>query len=125
MYQEAPPLPERVVTTEGREVVGAGEISRGQNVWQAMGGMQVGSVWGHGSYVAPDWSADWLHREAVFRLDEWARARHGRAYDELDAPDQAALRASLTDELRKNTFDAATRTLTVSPARARAYAANA
>jgi nitric oxide reductase subunit B len=24
----------------------------------------VGSVWGHGAYVGPDWSADWLHREA-------------------------------------------------------------
>ena len=28
--------------------------------------MEVGSVWGHGSYVAPDWTADWLHREAMF-----------------------------------------------------------
>src|SRR3954464_13503611 len=28
-------------------------------------GMQLGSIWGHGGYVAPDWSADWLYREAV------------------------------------------------------------
>ena len=54
IYQTAPPLPERVVTTDGREVIGAGEISRGQNVWQAAGGMEMGSIWGHGSYVAPD-----------------------------------------------------------------------
>jgi nitric oxide reductase subunit B len=73
IYQEAPPIPERVVTTEGTEFFGPGQIRRGQNVWQAMGGMEVGSVWGHGSYVAPDWTADWLHREAVFVLNEWAR----------------------------------------------------
>jgi len=61
IYQEMPPIPERVITTDGREIVGPGEIMRGQNVWQTMGGMEVGSVWGHGSYVAPDWTADWLH----------------------------------------------------------------
>ena len=36
--------------------------------------MEVGSIWGHGSYVAPDWTADWLHRESIFILDHWANA---------------------------------------------------
>jgi hypothetical protein len=58
--------------------------------WQAMGGMQVGSIWGHGSYVAPDWTADWLHREAVFILDDWARAEHQAPFASLPKPDQAA-----------------------------------
>ena len=44
-----------------------------------MGGMQLGSIWGHGGYVAPDWSADWLHREAIAVLDLWARADGGMA----------------------------------------------
>ena len=72
IYQEAPPLPDQVVTTDGKVVIPSGDIGKGQNVWQAMGGMEVGSIWGHGSYVAPDWSADWLHRECVFILNEWA-----------------------------------------------------
>ena len=59
IYQEAPPLPLRVVTTDGTEVIGENQIQEGQNVWQSLGGMEVGSVWGHGSYVAPDWTADW------------------------------------------------------------------
>src|SRR5207248_2648771 len=63
IYQEKPPIPAHVVTTAGVELVGNGAIERGQNVWQSMGGMEVGSLWGHGSYVAPDWTADWLHRE--------------------------------------------------------------
>ena len=40
------------------------DVQRGQTVWQSTGGMQQGSVWGHGGYLAPDWTADWLQREA-------------------------------------------------------------
>lgn len=53
IYQQAPPLPDQVVTTDGKVVIPSGEIEKGQNVWQAMGGMEVGSIWGRGSYVAP------------------------------------------------------------------------
>ena len=73
--------------------------------------MEVGSVWGHGSYVAPDWTADWLHREAIFILDRWAQASAGRDYAELD--DGAAgrsCRAGWQRLLRTNTYDPATRT---------------
>ena len=73
IYQEAPPVPARVVTADGRQVIGLDEVYGGQNVWQSIGGMEMGSVWGHGSYVAPDWTADWLHREAIFILDGWQR----------------------------------------------------
>ena len=55
IYQEVPPIASKVITTDGTIVIDEGEIMAGQNVWQAMGGMQVGSIWGHGSYVAPDW----------------------------------------------------------------------
>jgi len=51
---EKPPIPERVVTTEGTVLIDNGQIESGQNIWQSMGGMEVGSIWGHGSYVAPD-----------------------------------------------------------------------
>ncbi len=125
IYQEAPPIPERVVTTDGREVLAAGTISEGQNVWQAMGGMQLGSIWGHGSYVAPDWTADWLHREALLILDEWAKKEQGRSYAELDAEHQGALQRRVELMLRENRFDPATRTLTITPERARAFHANA
>ena len=47
IYQQAPPVPTRVVTTDGRQVIGTDEIHGGQNVWQSIGGMEVGSVWGH------------------------------------------------------------------------------
>ena len=74
IYQAAPPIPTSVRTASGEELLTREKIERGQNVWQSMGGMQQGSIWGHGSYVAPDWSADWLHREALALLDINARA---------------------------------------------------
>ncbi|HEX6245676.1 MAG TPA: cbb3-type cytochrome c oxidase subunit I, partial [Polyangiales bacterium] len=125
VYQEAPPIPERVLTSDGVEVTNRQQIELGQNVWQAMGGMQLGSIWGHGSYVAPDWSADWLHREAVTILDGWARAEHRHAFAELGDPERAALVARLTRTMRNNTYDSRDGSITVGPERARAYAANA
>ena len=118
IYRQAPPIPERVVTQDGALVFTAAQIQMGQQVWQSTGGQQLGSIWGHGAYQAPDWSADWLHREATGLLDRWAQARSGVAYAALDAEAQAALRSRLTATLRKNTFDAATGTLTLSADRA-------
>ena len=74
IFRTAPPVPERVVSESGQVVYTRADIERGRQVWQSMGGMQLGSIWGHGAYVAPDWSADWLHREATNVLDIWARA---------------------------------------------------
>ncbi len=72
IYQQAPPIPEKVVTKDGKLLFTGQDIKDGQNVWQSMGGQEVGSIWGHGAYLAPDWTADWLHREAVIILDGWA-----------------------------------------------------
>ncbi len=124
IYQSAPPRPERVVTSDGRVVFAEGLISQGQNVWQTLGGMELGSVWGHGSYVAPDWTADWLHREAMFILDRWATAEFAKPYEQLDREHQAQLRGRLAERLRPNTFDAETGTLTIEPIRAEAIEAN-
>jgi nitric oxide reductase subunit B len=120
-----PPIPERVVTTDGRVVTDGAAIRRGQEVWQSIGGQEVGSIWGHGAYVAPDWSADWLHREAVLVLDGWARREGAKGYDALPAERQAALRERLAGAMRRNTYDPSTGTVTIGPERARAYEANA
>jgi nitric oxide reductase subunit B len=124
IYQEKPPIPSKVVATDGTVLVAEGEILAGQNVWQTLGGMEVGSVWGHGSYVAPDWTADWLHREATFILDGWANTEFGNEYAKLDGEKQAQLQGRLAKEMRTNTFDPATETVTVSPIRAEAFQAN-
>src|SRR6476661_5121184 len=114
IFRQAPPIPREVVTTDGKVLIPAEEISNGQNVWQAMGGMQVGSIWGHGSYVAPDWTADYLHREAIFLLNSWSGSgEFASTYDKLTSEQQAALRQRLQNTIRTNTYDAATGRLTI------------
>src|SRR5262249_48020569 len=77
--------------------------------------------WGHGSYVAPDWTADWLHRESVHVLDAWAAAEGGTSYDALDPERQAALVGRLRLSMRTNRYDRSTGGLTVDPLRAQAF----
>lgn len=118
IFRAAPPMPERVVAQDSTVIYTRGDIERGRQVWQSMGGMQLGSIWGHGAYVAPDWSADWLHREAVDVLDTWARRVGAASYAELPAEDQAALRGRLQEMMRANTYDPATQTITLTQDRA-------
>ena len=122
IYLSAPPIPNEVKTASGTTIYTKEDIQTGRKVWQTIGGQQVGSIWGHGGYVAPDWSADWLHRESVALLDLWAVRETGRAYDDLDPPQQAGLRAKLQAEVRTNTYDPATGVVTISDDRAEAIA---
>lgn len=124
IFRQAPPIPAQVVTTDGQAIINEGEISDGQNVWQAMGGMQVGSIWGHGSYVAPDWTADYLHRESIYILGEFSRKEFGREYSALASEQQAVIRQRLQDLMRKNTYDEKTQKLVIDPIRAKAFEEN-
>ncbi len=124
IYQEKPPIPDLVVTQNGKVLIESGEIAEGQNVWQAMGGMELGSVWGHGSYVAPDWSADWLHRECVFILEAWSIRDQGKKYVDLPTEFQALYRERLAEMMRKNTFDPQTGKIVVDSIRGEAFESN-
>ncbi|MCC7259394.1 MAG: cbb3-type cytochrome c oxidase subunit I, partial [Gammaproteobacteria bacterium] len=120
IYLTAPPIPARVVTDDGTVVFTGGQMRRGQQSWLAAGGQQLGSVWGDGGYLAPDWSADWLHREALALRDIHARNLFGGPYGDLTLDQRAVLDARVKDELRRNRYDAASDTLTVTPERAAA-----
>ncbi len=120
IYLAAPPVPEAIKTTAGQTLFTRADIETGRQVWQSIGGHQLGSIWGHGSYVAPDWGADWLHREATALLDARAHARHGQPYAQLDAAEQAVLRTELQTEIRANTYNPDTGVVTVSEERAAA-----
>jgi nitric oxide reductase subunit B len=124
IYRQAPPVPEKVIKTDGTVLFSGQDIKNGQNVWQSLGGQEIGTVWGHGAYQAPDWSADWLHKEAIFMLDKMAVQQDGKKYNELSDERKAYFKILLQKELRRNTYDPATRTLTVSELRADAIEAN-
>lgn len=116
IYHAAPPIPEVVRTTTGATIYTRQDIERGQAVWQSMGGMQQGSIWGHGGYLAPDWSADWLHREATVLLDARAKAAGAASFAALDARQKAAEQAVLRVDMRRNTYDPATGVISISTA---------
>lgn len=124
IYRQAPPVPDRVVTTDGNLLFTGQDIKDGQNVWQSMGGQEMGTVWGHGAYQAPDWSADWLHREAVFILNRMGHETDSAGFDQLSEERKASLKVLLQQELRPNTYDASSGVLTVSALRAEAIAHN-
>ncbi len=125
VYRQAPPIPARVVTASGETLFTEDAILDGQQVWQSIGGQQIGSIWGHGAYQAPDWSADWLHRESLALLDVWSRDQHAAPFDTLDVQARGGLEVRLREELRTNTHDPETGTITVSDDRARAISATA
>lgn len=125
LYRKVPPIPAQVVTGAQQVLMTRDDILRGQAAWQRTGGMELGSIWGHGAYQAPDWTADWLHRELNAWLELGARQTYGRAYTELDGAQQAALQYELRTEYRRNTLDVAGSTLTVSARRAQAMAQTA
>jgi len=122
MHQQSPPMPTRVVTESGRGVYTRADMEQGRQVWQSIGGQQLGSIWGHGALVAPDWSADWLHRESLAMLELNARRTFGNAYERLPPRDQGTLQADLKAQLRTNTYDASRDEIVISDRRAQALA---
>ena len=84
IYLKAPPMPAAVKSATGQTLYTRADMEKGREVWQRVGGQQLGSIWGHGSYVAPDWSADWLHREATGLLDLWSQRQYGKSHQGQD-----------------------------------------
>lgn len=115
IYQQQPPMPERVQSVSGEVLFTRADIQAGQSIWQSIGGMQQGSIWGHGSYLAPDWSADWLHREALSLQALLLDAAPMGLSDEQKAE---VAQLDLQREMRTNTYDASSGTVTVSEMRA-------
>ena len=106
-----PPIPDRVVSEQGETLFTRADVIAGQHVFLKNGLMQYGSVFGHGAYLGPDYTADYLHREI-----EVVREHHEAAEGETAAPEL------LRTDLKKNTYDASTDTLTFSAAKTAAFA---
>ena len=125
-----PPIPARVVDASGHVVFTDSDIMVGQRFYLARGGQHIGSIWGHGAYLAPDWSADALHRTGLVTagLAHGLAAREGRSFtqkdlDALDAGEKGRVSALVAQELKQNRYDAATDTLALSPGQSAAIPA--
>lgn len=125
VYRNAPPIPAKVVSESGEVLMTHDSILDGQTAWQSVGGMQLGSIWGHGAYQAPDWTADWLHRELINWLELAAQDVFGKAYADLDGAQQNALQYDLKVAYRTNTYNADTDQVLLSMRRVQAIAQTA
>ena len=86
-----PPIPAKVVTADGRLLFTGETIRDGQNVWQSTGGQEIGTIWGHGAYLGPDFSADYLHTLAL-DTEKTVAERHGFVMQTALPPSQRLIR---------------------------------
>lgn len=110
-YMAHPPVPVRIVDQRGRVLFTGSDVSNGQKVFLHNGLMEYGSVFGHGAYLGPDYTADYLRRESDLVKRFYGGARS-----------DAAVQKTIVD-LRANRYDKSTGTLTLSGPQARAFAA--
>ncbi len=120
-YRDGPPIPERMVDVSGTVVFTGDDIRDGQALFLRYGLMDNGSIWGHGAYLGPDYSAEALHRIGEDAAAALAQENYGQALSALTPEQVAAVRAQVTVMLKTNRYDAATGTLTLTPPEASAY----
>ncbi|MCE1229110.1 MAG: nitric-oxide reductase large subunit, partial [Firmicutes bacterium] len=106
----APPIPARIEAA-GQKLVEPGQILEGQKSYLGHGGQHIGSVWGHGAYLAPDWTAKALH--------QWGL--HTLAGLKAQGLSDAEAKARLQSLFKTNTYEAASNTLKLDPVMAEAY----
>lgn len=123
VHHDAPPIPERVLDSTGAVLFGAQDIQRGQEVFLKYGLMDNGSIWGHGGYLGPDFSAQYLHDLALDIADTLAAQRFGTTTRLLAAEDRLVVQALVRSVLKTNRFDPESRTLTFTEGEAASFEA--
>ena len=108
-YRSDPPIPREVVTESGELVYTGEDVRDGQDVFLRNGLMEFGSIFGHGAYLGPDFTADYLHRSAELVQDSYGGAGDAEAVQRT------------REEFKTNTYDEATGVLTISAAQADAF----
>jgi len=111
LYSETAPIPARVLDPAGTQLFGHDDIMAGQHVFQKYGLMQHGTLFGHGAYLGPDFTAQYLHLQATSMLDRYA----------AEGQSDAERRARVVRELKGNAFDPATGTLRFSAGQSHAF----
>ena len=103
-YQNAPPIPARVVDAKGAAVFSGEEISEGQTVFLRYGLMANGSIWRHGAYLGPDYSAAALHRMGSVTSEAFAQEKYQQKFSALTRSQAAAISAETAVGKKTNRF---------------------
>lgn len=113
-YTNAPPIPERITDLTGTLVFTGADIQKGQEVFLKYGLMEHGSLWGHGAYLGPDYSAEYLHRLSEITRDRIAVEKYGKPFANLAIDEQSVTSARTITTLKENRYNAASKTLLLS-----------
>ena len=108
-YTDEPPIPQVVKDANGLTLFTRADIMAGQGIFLGNGLMEYGSIFGHGAYLGPDFTTEYLHRAALSSI---------RFYGETNA-DTAAART--IQDFKTNRYDETTGTLTYTDSQARAF----
>lgn len=111
IYTQSPPIPDKVLQSDGTTLFTRKDIMTGQHLFEKYGLMQFGTLFGHGAYLGPDFTAEYLHRSASAAAD---------LYDKQGQPIPVA-QARVKDEFKHNAYDSATKTLGYTPGQAYAF----
>jgi nitric oxide reductase subunit B len=114
-YTNAPPIPRQVVDPSGGVLFTGDDIEGGQEVFLKHALMEHGTLWGHGAYLGPDYTAEYLHREVGIARDVFATAQFGKPFATLSPAEQAPVAEGVRAELKVNRYDSGTDTLQFSP----------
>ena len=120
-YSNAPPIPRKVVDESGDILFTRENIEAGQGVFLKYDLMELGTLWGHGAYLGPDFTAEYLHQEAEITQDAIAAIQFSTTYAKLTPEQKSSTDQAVKQELKANRYDAATGVLTFSPGEAAAY----
>ncbi len=120
-YTNAPPIPLEVVNDTGQVLFTKQNIDAGQEVFLKYSLMEHGTLWGHGAYLGPDYTADYLHREAEIAQGIIAQNTFGNPYADLTPEQKAFVSQELIKELKTNRYNASTGQLTFYPGEEAAY----
>jgi len=103
--RDAPPIPIRVIDPKGATVFTYDDIVSGQEVFLKYGLMENGTIWGHGAYLGPDFSAEYLHTLAVDARDFLSQSYFGSPLERLSRAEQDAIIAEVQQLLKTNRYD--------------------
>ncbi|MFZ0725651.1 MAG: cbb3-type cytochrome c oxidase subunit I [Desulfobacterales bacterium] len=111
-YRLAPPIPEKVIDSSGTTIFNGQDIEAGQEVFLKYALMQNGSIWGHGSYLGPDFSAQYLHELSLATGRSIALQEFGKDLSKLDESQRALVDSRVALLLKENRYDHESKQLT-------------
>jgi nitric oxide reductase subunit B len=110
-YTNAPPIPKRVTDASGTTLFDEQAILHGQEVFLKYGLMEHGTLWGHGAYLGPDYTAEYLHRLAEMCASQRVQRQPGRAPGDPSPEEIEAAAIETARVLKQNRFAPASGTL--------------